>query len=61
MKYKVVESPKHKNFIAVPINKKFIDYGTVIFDSFEDAESMAIELAIEKYPEIWGDEFEKEK
>mgnify|MGYP000961824144 FL=1 len=55
MKYKINESLKYKNFIAIPVDEESIDYGTVIFDTFKEASSKAKELAAEKYPGIWND------
>lgn len=55
MRYKITESPSYKNFIAVPLGEEYIDYGTVTFDSFEEAKRRAEELAKEKYLEIWSD------
>lgn len=59
MKYKITESPIYKNFIAVPLDRKFIDYGTKTFNSFEEAKEKADQLAKAKYPEIWRDQDER--
>lgn len=53
-KWKLVESKKYKNFIVFPL-AEIIDYGTVVFDTFEEAKEKAEELSKEKYPEMWGD------
>lgn len=54
-KFKIVESKKFKNFMAFPLDDEIIDYGTIIFDTAEEAKTKARELAKEKYPEIWAD------
>mgnify|MGYP001044133696 CR=1 FL=1 len=55
-RYKVVESTKYKNFIAMPVDPEAIDYGTQTYDSHRKAKEVAEKLAREKYPELWKED-----